>query len=365
MTDTCHPGPGDRPRAAVIGGGVSGLTAAYVLQGTHEVTLFEADERVGGHAHTHDVTLSDGSTAAVDSGFIVLNDRTYPLLRRLLGELGVQTRPTEMSMSISCSGCGLTFVGGRGADGIFAQRRRILDPRFWRLLLSVRRFQKAALALLSEEPASEISYGQFLDQRGFDAHFVTHYALPVVSCVWSMGDQEALDYPAAHLFAFLRRRGLGGGIGLLSGGRTDSRGGERRERLGGEVGDPATATTISGTAARPPLPDSSKGSIPRTVQHGVGLANLADRVTAVGGHTLQRTARSGHGKRITGHIPSRPTSAVPTEADRHAHRRPPHGTRGRTRRVNVCGACRFASAACWWIRPPLRPLRQRPRARRR
>src|SRR4051794_5026798 len=208
MTDTCHPGPGDRPRAAVIGGGVSGLTAAYVLQGTHEVTLFEADERVGGHAHTHDVTLSDGSTAAVDSGFIVLNDRTYPLLRRLLGELGVQTRPTEMSMSISCSGCGLTFVGGRGAGGIFAQRRRILDPRFWRLLLSVRRFQKAALALLSEEPASEISYGQFLDQRGFDAHFVTHYALPVVSCVWSMGDQEALDYPAAHLFAFLRHHGF-------------------------------------------------------------------------------------------------------------------------------------------------------------
>src|SRR4051794_36946454 len=208
MTDTCHPGPGDRPRAAVIGGGVSGLTAAYVLQGTHEVTLFEADERVGGHAHTHDVTLSDGSTAAVDSGFIVLNDRTYPLLRRLLGELGVQTRPTEMSMSISCSGCGLTFVGGRGAGGIFAQRRRILDPRFWRLLLSVRRFQKAALALLSEEPASEISYGQFLDQRGFDAHFVTHYALPVVSCVWSMGDQEALDYPAAYLFAFLRHHGF-------------------------------------------------------------------------------------------------------------------------------------------------------------
>jgi predicted NAD/FAD-binding protein len=208
MTDSTQPGVGQRPRAAVIGGGVSGLTAAYLLQRTHEVTLFEADERLGGHAHTHDVPLSDGRTVAVDSGFIVLNDRTYPLLRRLLGELGVETRPTEMSMSISCAGCGLTYVGGRGAGGIFAQRRRLLDPRFWRLLLSVRRFQKAALQLLEEDPASDLSYGEFLDRRGFDAHFVTHYALPVVSCVWSMGHREALEYPAAYLFAFLRHHGF-------------------------------------------------------------------------------------------------------------------------------------------------------------
>src|SRR3954451_24919774 len=127
MTDSTQA----RPTVAVIGGGVSGLTAAYLLARTHDVTLFEADERIGGHAHTHDVPLSGGRTAAVDSGFIVLNDRTYPLLRRLLGELGVQTRPTEMSMSINCAGCGLTYVGGRGAAGIFAQRRRVLDPRFW------------------------------------------------------------------------------------------------------------------------------------------------------------------------------------------------------------------------------------------
>lgn len=192
----------------MIGGGVSGLTAAYLLQRTHDVTLFEADGRIGGHAHTHDVPLSGGGTAAVDSGFIVLNDRTYPMLRRLLGELGVRTRPTEMSMSISCSGCGLTYVGGRGARGIFAQRRRLLDPRFWRLLVSVRRFQKAALELLADDPESDLSYGEFLDQRGFDAHFVTHYALPVVSCVWSMGHQEALGYPAAYLFAFLRHHGF-------------------------------------------------------------------------------------------------------------------------------------------------------------
>src|SRR3954469_23152641 len=133
-----------RPTAAVVGGGVSGLTAAYLLAKTHHVTLFEADERVGGHAHTHDVPLPGGGSAAVDSGFIVLNDRTYPLLRRLLAELGVATRPTEMSMSISCGEGGLNCVGGGGAGGIFAQRRNAVSPRFWRLLLGIRRFQKAA-----------------------------------------------------------------------------------------------------------------------------------------------------------------------------------------------------------------------------
>ena len=197
----------ERPTVAVVGGGISGLTAAYLLQRTHHVTLFEADDRVGGHAHTHDVPLASG-TVPVDSGFIVLNDRTYPLLRRLFDELGVRTRPTEMSMNISCSGCGLSYTGGRKVNGIFAQRRRALDPGFWRLLLQIRSFQSHALAFLGENPDSEMSYGDFLDERGFDSHFVTHYALPIVSCVWSMGHTEALAYPAAYLFAFLRHHGF-------------------------------------------------------------------------------------------------------------------------------------------------------------
>ncbi|HLN78324.1 MAG TPA: FAD-dependent oxidoreductase [Nocardioidaceae bacterium] len=201
--------PGDeRPTVAVIGGGISGLTAAYLLQRTHHVTLFEADRRVGGHAHTHDVDLPTGATVPVDSGFIVLNDRTYPLLRRLFDELGVRTRPTEMSMNISCSGCGLSYTGGRRASGIFSQRKRAFDGNFWRLLLQIRSFQKQALAFLEEHPASELTYGGFLAERGFDQHFVTHYALPVVSCVWSMGHNDALEYPAAYLFAFLRHHGF-------------------------------------------------------------------------------------------------------------------------------------------------------------
>jgi len=200
-----------RPTVAVIGGGISGLTAAYLLQRTHHVTLFEAEPRVGGHAHTHDVAVGPdgaGGTVPVDSGFIVLNDRTYPHLRRLFSELGVRTRPTEMSMSITCSGCGLSYTGGRRADGIFSQRRRAADPGFWRLLLQIRLFQKQALAFLEEDPASEVTYAEFLAARGFDQHFVTHYALPVVSCVWSMGHTEALAYPATYLFAFLRHHGF-------------------------------------------------------------------------------------------------------------------------------------------------------------
>ncbi|HET6654334.1 MAG TPA: FAD-dependent oxidoreductase [Nocardioides sp.] len=207
MTDLSATGD-PRPTVAVIGAGVSGLTAAYLLQPTHHVTLFEADDRLGGHAHTHDVELSDGATVPVDSGFIVLNDRTYPMLRRLFGELGVRTRPTEMSMSITCEGCGLSYKGGTKANGIFAQRRRLLDPRFWRLLGGIRRFQKQALALLDGPADPDLTYGEFLETHGFDAHFVTHYALPVVSCVWSMGHRDALAYPAAYLFAFLRHHGF-------------------------------------------------------------------------------------------------------------------------------------------------------------
>ena len=198
-----------RPSVAVIGSGVSGLTAAYLLNRTHHVTLFETDDRLGGHAHTHDVTAPDGTDHAVDSGFIVHNDRTYPWLRKLFAELQVQVRPTEMSMSVRCEGCGLEYAGGRGLRGVLAQPRRLLDPQFVRMLLQVKRFHRRASAFLAATGDSDITtYGEFLEREGFSEHFVAHYAVPVVSCVWSSGREVALLYPARYLFRFLDHHGM-------------------------------------------------------------------------------------------------------------------------------------------------------------
>jgi len=198
-----------RPSVAVIGSGVSGLTAAYLLSRTHDVTLFESDNRLGGHAHTHDVTASDGSEHAVDSGFIVHNDRTYPWLRKLFAELQVEVRPTEMSMSVRCEGCGLEYAGGRGLRGLLAQPRRLLDPRFLRMLLQVKRFHRRASAFLdATDDGDTTTYGEFLEREGFGEHFIAHYAVPVVSCVWSSGREVALLYPARYLFRFLDHHGM-------------------------------------------------------------------------------------------------------------------------------------------------------------
>lgn len=109
----------ERPRAAVVGSGVAGLTAAYLLQRAYDVTLYEADDRLGGHAHSHDIAADDGPLVTLDSGFIVHNAHAYPSLLRLFGELGVGTRDSDMSMSVRCEGCGLEYAGSRGPHGLF------------------------------------------------------------------------------------------------------------------------------------------------------------------------------------------------------------------------------------------------------
>jgi predicted NAD/FAD-binding protein len=197
-----------RPTAAVIGSGVAGLTAAYLLQRRYDVTLFEADDRVGGHAHTHELPTADGGSVDIDTGFIVHNRRTYPNLLRLFGELGVATQDSDMSMSVRCAGCGLEYAGARGIGGLFPQASNLARPAYLRMLAEVRRFHRHAHRVLSDERAGDVTLGAFVAVGGYSRYFVEHFLLPVVASVWSAGEAVSLGYPARYLFAFLRHHGM-------------------------------------------------------------------------------------------------------------------------------------------------------------
>ena len=195
-------------RIAVVGGGVSGLTASYILSHNNSVTLFEADGRLGGHADTHLVVPAAGPPAGVDTGFIVYNERTYPLLTRLFAELGVSTQPSQMSMSVRCHGCGLQYAGKRGLTGLTAGLGRGRG-RYLRMLTEVPRFHRSARHLLAApSPDDGRTLGAFLADGGFSAYFVQHFALPLVAAVWSCPPGTALRYPARYLFAFLANHGM-------------------------------------------------------------------------------------------------------------------------------------------------------------
>ncbi|MFF0813636.1 NAD(P)/FAD-dependent oxidoreductase [Rhodococcus sp. NPDC003318] len=205
---------------AVIGGGVAGLTAAYVLAKHDRVTLFDADDRLGGHAHTHDVDLGDGRRVRVDTGFIVHNDRTYPTLCALFDELGVATQPTDMSMSVRADG--LEYAGARGLRGLFPTASNLRRGRYLRMLGEVLRFHRAARALLDTGGADEShlggaeetlggaeeTLGDFLDRLGFSRYFVDHFMTPLVAAVWSCDPAAAGRYPARYLFTFLDHHGM-------------------------------------------------------------------------------------------------------------------------------------------------------------
>jgi predicted NAD/FAD-binding protein len=202
-----------RRRVAVVGAGVAGLTAAYVLQRDCDVTLYEAEPRLGGHAHTHDVVTPDGRVVPVDSGFIVHNLSTYPNLLRLFDELAVETQPTDMSMSVRCDGCGLEYAGAKGLGGIFAQSANVTNPRFLRMLVEVKRCHRAAHRLLEDPVDREgphggpLTLGDFLAEGTYTPYFRRHFMVPLVSCVWSCAPRTALLYPARSLFTFLDHHG--------------------------------------------------------------------------------------------------------------------------------------------------------------
>jgi predicted NAD/FAD-binding protein len=191
-------------KVAVIGGGVAGLTAAYLLQRRYDVHLFETEPRLGGHAHTHDVPGTSG-TVAVDSGFIVHNERTYPHLLRLFGELGVPTRDSEMSMSVRCLGCGLEYAGARRLSGLFPHAGNTVRGRYLRMLTEVPRYFRHARRILRDGD-SDVTLGEFA--AGYSSYFTQHFLLPVVSAVWSAPEKVSREYPVRYLFEFLAHHGL-------------------------------------------------------------------------------------------------------------------------------------------------------------
>jgi len=191
----------------VVGSGVAGLTAAYVMQREADVTLYEADDRLGGHAHTHDVVGADSVLRNIDTGFIVHNLRTYPLLRRLFAELGVATQESDMSMSITCGGCGLEYAGGRGLSGLVASPRALTNGRYLRMLGEVVKFHRRAHALLAGADDGQ-TVREFLAAGRFSPYFVAHFMTPVIAAVWSTAPTQAGDYPARYLFSFLDNHGM-------------------------------------------------------------------------------------------------------------------------------------------------------------
>lgn len=187
-------------RIAIIGSGISGLTAAYYLSRKHEVFLFERDTRLGGHTHTVTVDSSAGPLA-VDTGFIVHNDLTYPKLVRLLDELGVERIDSDMSFGVSCKKTGYEY-SSRGARGFFAQKRNLLRARPWKLFGEIRRFNREATEILQRPDRENVRMGEFLEEKKFGEEFREYYLLPMASAVWSCTLAAVKEFPAATLIRF-------------------------------------------------------------------------------------------------------------------------------------------------------------------
>lgn len=195
-----------RQKIAIIGSGISGLGAAYLLSPHHDVTIYEADHRPGGHSHTVDVQL-DGQRFGVDTGFLVFNERTYPLLCRLFGHLKVPVVKSDMSFSVKMAQAGLEWAG-TNLDSVFAQRRNLFKPAFWGMLRDILRFNKGATRDLENPSLSEISLGDYLDQHGYGQAFRHDYLLPMAAAIWSCPTEQMLAYPFQTFVRFCHNHGL-------------------------------------------------------------------------------------------------------------------------------------------------------------
>jgi predicted NAD/FAD-binding protein len=194
-----------RERIAIVGSGVSGLVAAYLLDSHHEVTVFEANAYVGGHVDTHEVAVHEGSVF-VDTGFIVYNDHNYPFFRTILAELGVATQESEMTFSVTDQRTGSEYAG-TSLNALFATRSNFFRPRFWRMLIDILRFNRAAKDLLIKEDLS-LSVADFIAQKRFGKAFVNDYLIPMGSSIWSANPQTFDAFPAGPLAQFFNNHGL-------------------------------------------------------------------------------------------------------------------------------------------------------------
>jgi predicted NAD/FAD-binding protein len=197
-------------RIAVIGSGISGLVAAYKLCPDHEVTVFESGGHVGGHTHTVDVER-DGRSHAIDTGFIVYNDWTYPRFIELLRELDVEWQPSDMSFSVRCEKTGLEY-NGTSLNALFAQRSNLVRPAFLRMVSDILRFNREAPRLLATgggaPGAAEVTLGDYLEQRGYSGFFRDHYIIPMGAAIWSSRPADMFRFPARFFVEFFSNHGF-------------------------------------------------------------------------------------------------------------------------------------------------------------